>query len=231
MGKLYGVVSSFSVATLMAGTGFVGFLFVIGKLNPLRMELIATVLRGEMDTYREEIETRAASQPAASQPAPRESNEALRERELRDELLHAQGERALRDIEAQQALLNQTLVHLVTEQERFAADRTAWQQQQDRLRKGNRDEGFELELRTVSKLDSTRAKEHLLATWRKHPADAVRLLKGLGTRGPKILNEFKSPEELQIMHSLLEQLREQDIDKLGPNSRRNTAAPQNSTPP
>jgi hypothetical protein len=63
----------------------------------------------------------------------------------------------------------------------------------------------------VAGLAPAQAKEHVLRLWKKQPADAVRLFMQLDVgRGKRILAQFKTPEELETMSQLLEQLRLQE---------------------
>ena len=58
-------------------------------------------------------------------------------------------------------------------------------------------------------------KEHVVRVWQKHQADAVRLLRAVGvSKGQRILEQFKTPEEIDTMHQLLEQLRLQGTEEL-----------------
>ena len=67
-----------------------------------------------------------------------------------------------------------------------------------------RDEGFEKELKLVSKLPAKQAKAHVMQKFAESPADAVRLLNTLPESSVKrILGQMKTPEELQIMHELV----------------------------
>ncbi|MEW6252695.1 MAG: hypothetical protein AB1716_18820, partial [Planctomycetota bacterium] len=100
------------------------------------------------------------------------------------------------------------LQKVVQEQERLAADRLALAAQQEQGGTVDRDAGFRLEVELVSGLAAKQAKEHLLRVWQRQPADAVRLLTALSPPvARKVLEQFKSDEELQIRTDLLERIR------------------------
>ncbi len=206
--RLFNLCGAISLATLLAAGGFVGYLFGTGRLNGARTELIAAVVRGELDNPAPT--TAPASQPAEAVVetggAPtREELKATRERRHL-ELLET--ERAARDLEAQRRLLDQVLQQTVQEQEKLATDRQALAQEKKKSAEPQRDEGFAKEVELVSGLAAKQAKEHLLRVWQKQPADAVRLLDALSpSTAKKILEQFKTPEELQTRTDLLEQVR------------------------
>lgn len=232
MGKLFNLLAVFAVATLLASGGFVGYLFGAGRLNPARVETIAAVLRGELDHPQaaEQPASRPATQPAAAPPErTTRSAEEIRQARVRDQLRRATLERAASDLAARQALLDQTLQTLITMQEEFEKHKTEWAEQRKKMAAAAQDEGFQRELEYVAKLTPKLAKEHIVRTWRKHKADAVRLLMALEPgKGKSILEQMKSPDEVGIMHELLEQLRLQDAQGQAAESgttARNSAGP------
>lgn len=213
--KLFNTVSAIALATLLAGGGLVGYLLGTGKLNSGRLEIMAAVVRGELDD-------RSSSPPAAGQPAGNEgaaqapracTAEEVRELRKREHLEMLEAERAARDLEAQRRLLDQALQHVVQEQERLAEERTQFWQQREKMKSTARDEGFQRELELVSGLQPRQAKEHILRVWQKQPADAVRLLSAMDeSRARRVLEQFKTSEELKIQSDLLEQIRLQGME-------------------
>jgi hypothetical protein len=215
--KVFSIVSVIAVATLLAGGTFVGYLTGTGKLSASRIETIAGVLRGELDpplqTHAPEVGPTTA--PVAAAPAePRGSTESeLRDLRQRQHLETLENERAARDLAAQRLLLDQVLQHVVQEQERLANDKTEFAKQREKIKDTARDVGFQKELELVSGLQPRQAKEHLLRLWQKQPADAVRLLNAMDEgRARRILEQFKTPEELQTQSDLLEQIRLQGME-------------------
>lgn len=193
---------------------FGSYLAFSGRLNAERLDAIAAVLRGELPASPAAEPQGAASQP---QPSPvehkRRSADEIHQQHVQDQLTRALAERALRDIAARQELLDRALQHLIQEGEKFDRGRSEWLAQQEKLRLKVRDEGFEHELKLVSGLSPAQAKDHLLRKWNKHPADAVRLLRGMpASRASRILEQFRTAEELQTLHELLEQLGQQEAD-------------------
>lgn len=212
--RVYNVIAVASIATLLALLGWGGTLLATGRLTPARAETIARVLRGELDAA-PAAESDATHDTAAS-PAPRSIAE-LREQRRREQMARAVSDRALRDLQAQRDLLAQASQHLIRESEKLDRSRGDWEAQRRKLQNQQSDAGFQEELKLVAKLAPNQAKEHLLMTWHKHPADAVRLVKALGpSRAQRILDQLKTEDEKQILHALLEQLRLQDIDQFVP---------------
>ena len=122
-------------------------------------------------------------------------------------------ERAARDLDAQRQLLDQVLQHVMQEQERLASEKAEFAKQREKFKQVARDEGFLKELELVSGLQPRPAKEYLLRLWQKQPADAVRLLTAMDEgRARKVLEQFKTEDELQIQSDLLEQIRLQGIE-------------------
>lgn len=224
--KLYHGFSIFAIATLLSVTGFTGFLLGTGKLNGERMKEIGAVLRGGKVAA---PTSQPTTQPHAAGDEPAEhgaktthaGGRDLESRRANDRLQKASLERANRDVLAQRDLLDQAMQHLISESERFDAQRNAWLEQQKRMRESNADEGFNRELEYFRKMPLSQAKDHLLKVWEKEKADAVRLMAALKpAEGSRIMAEFKSAQELVVIHELLEQLRKQDVDSLVPGSRK-----------
>ncbi len=218
LGKIYNLVAPLAVALVLAAGSFVGFLFGSGRLTATRLERIAQVLRGELDaTPPPAAPTSAPAEPAAGSGARVRPAEEVRAARRRDHLESLRIERAKADLEAQRQLLDQALQRVVTEQERLAEQKARLaEEQKPKAAPTGPDVGFEKELEYVSGLNPRQAKEHVLRVWRKHPADAVRLFAALDvSRGRRILEQFKSPEELQIVSDLLERVRLQRSSEAG----------------
>jgi hypothetical protein len=229
MMRLFNALGVFAVATLLAVGGFVGFLFGTGRLSAARVELLAAVLRGELDGVAGGAPA-AASQPADATSPPVEGslprfveerlatdlkNLSPEARRRRVELERLRLERAAADMEARRSLLEQTLQHVIAEQERLEAEKAALLALQERQRTETaaREDGFKKELEYVSNLKPAQAKEYLIRVWQRQKADAARLLSEIEeSRGRRILEQFKTPEELQIMTDLLERIRLQGTE-------------------
>jgi hypothetical protein len=230
LGKLYNIFASLALATLLATGAFVGLLFGSGRLSPARAQLIAQVLRGELDN------PTATTQPAAGPTDAAETGQAttraatedeVRKLRKREHLERLETERAARDLEAQRALLDQVLQHTLQEEEQLAAQRKALDVAAQNKKQSNAalEVGFKKELELVSGLQPRQAKEHILRVWRKQPADAVRLLQEMDeSRVKRVLEQFKTPEELQIQSELLEQIRVQGSEGQASGSRKTAGA-------
>jgi len=207
-GKLFNTAAIISLASVLAGGGFVGYLVASGNLNAERIENIAAVLRGDLD---EQPDDTAAEDTAAEEPSPEpraRSEEEVRAMRQRQHLEGLQMERAARDLDARRRLLDQTLQHIVQQQEQLDRDKAEFAAQRRKVTSVMRDEGFQKELDLVSSLQARQAKVHILNVWKKQPADAVRLLTEMDeSRAKRILEQLKTPEELQIQSDLLEQIR------------------------
>jgi hypothetical protein len=215
--KLLNIVSALALATLLAAGGFVGYLFGTGHLNAGRIELVARVLRGQLDQVPHDEPVPAAS-AAATQPAPQRlapSPEEMQAQRQRERLTSLELERAASDLDARRRLLDQALQHVIQEQERLAEDkkRSEVAAEQKKTTEAGLDEGFKKEVELVSSLQPRQAKEHVLRVWKKQPADAVRLLEQMDeSRVKRILEQLKTTEELQIQTDLLEQIRLHGIE-------------------
>ncbi|MFN0137743.1 MAG: hypothetical protein ACKVS9_16685 [Phycisphaerae bacterium] len=211
--KLYGALAFVSLAAMLAAGGLGAYLYGTGKLDGGKVEQIAAVLRGE-----------PTSQPVTSQPTSQtasapitltaaKSADELRAKHREDQLRRALLERANRDLTAQKQLLDQATQELIARTENFETQKKSWTEEQQKLRDQVRDAGFEAELKYVAKLPARQAKDHLIKTWQKSKPDAVRMLAALNpSAGQRILEQLKTPEEQQILHELLEQLRNQDVE-------------------
>lgn len=207
--RLFNAVAAIALATLLAAGGFVGFLFGTGRLNASRLEAMAGVLRGELPEVKasEPERVNMTSAPAAAEP-PVGTEAEVRNLRKRQRLEMLATERAVRDLEAQRRLLDQVLQHVVQEQERLALEKAEFARQREKVKEAARDEGFQKELDLVSGLQPRQAKEHVFRLWQKQPADAVRLLTAMDeSRAKRILEQFKTPDELQVQTDLLEQIR------------------------
>jgi len=214
LGKLFGLIAVFSVATMLALSGLGVYLWSSGKMTPARIETIAAVLRGEHDAAPEDAPTtQPTSAPAASQPFRAPSADELARQRREAQVRRAGLDRAERDVRAQRELLDQALHALVQKEEAFDGERTAWLDQQKKLREKAEDAGFAKEVELVSKLDPAQAKAHLLRVWEKEKADAVRLLNALKVSAAQaIFAQMTEPQEADILHELLEAVREQQVN-------------------
>ncbi len=213
--KLFNAIGAIALATLLAGGGFVGYLFGTGRLSMQRLEAIAGVLRGEFDDRSPPTDAVAVAAPTSApvQEPPVSTAEELQSVRKRERLELLATERAVRDLEAQRRLLDQVLQHVVQEQERLSIEKKEFAQQREKIKTAAEDEGFQKELELVSGLQPRQAKEHILRLWQKQPADAVRLLSAMDeTRAKRILEQFKTAEELQTQTDLLEQIRLQGTE-------------------
>lgn len=222
MKAVYNILAILSVSTVLAGGGVLGVLYGQGRLSAGRMEQIAEILRdpqtGEMSDG-----LGATDEPwtaeAGNGDSLLRSAEELREQRRSDQLRRASLERAQQDLAAQRRLVDQALQELIVREEAFTRMQQEWLDRQKRLTDTLKDEGFEREVAYVSRLAPRQAKEHVIRIWRKSPADAVRLFNALRvSTGQQILAQFKTNEELNVLHELLEQIRMQDVDSGRPGS-------------
>lgn len=213
IGKFANAVGILATATLLASGGFVGFLFGTGRLNHARLETVVAVLRGELDDRRSTV--KGDKEPVATQPAADRTADDVQALRQRERLESLRIERGLADLEAQRRLLDQAMQSVVLEQERLAKEKATVTAQKKDKTDTALDEGFKKELEYVSGLSPRQAKEHIIRVWRKQQADAVRLFMELDVgRGKRIFDQFKTPEELEILTELLEQMRSQGSAKL-----------------
>ncbi len=214
IGKVLNLAGMIALATVLGGGGFVGYLFGTGQLDGQRLEAIAGVLRGESEEEEpaeaaaaepEQVEQSEEGEPDEMGARPAEQARKLHEQEHLESL---RLERAARDLEAQRRLLDQTMQEVVQEQEQLEADQARFAKRKAAAETEALDEGFRKELALVSGLQPRLAKEHIVNVWKREQADAVRLFGELDEgRARRILEQFKTPEELQIMTDLLEQIR------------------------
>jgi flagellar motility protein MotE (MotC chaperone) len=213
LGKLVNILGLLSLAVVLAGAGFGGYLYGTGRLSAERLETIGAVLRGEFDdqTGGEDDEV-AGDEPEQEQVRARSGDE-VREQRKREHLERLEIERALADLGAQRRLLDNAMHEVVQAQERLVADRKSFRSEKTEVREQAYEEGFQRELGIVSTLKPDQAKEHLVRVYRSNPDDAVRLLIALEERQVKrILEKFKSPAELDIQTDLLERIRTQGME-------------------
>lgn len=225
LGKVYHILSIVGIATMLAWMAFFGYLVLFEGLDAERSKTIGAVLRGELDDYWEQ---QAAAQQADSEtamadtepnppdapqedaktPSSEEVQAQRQEQSLRGHLLDQQ----IRVLRSQKELVDQALQELLGREEKFKQDVARFETLRTESIAALREEGFQQELEYLSSLKPDQAKEHLIRTWEKHPQDAVRLFKELDVdRGKRILERMKTPEELEIMSALLEQLRLQEF--------------------
>jgi hypothetical protein len=207
--RIYNALAIVAIATLLAFNGFCAYLVGSGRLNAGRLATIAAVLRGEL-----EYSAQAASAPEATQAAAQslggQSADPVRAARQAAALRGQMLERAKHDVEARQRLLDQALQHLLDEQEQAKAQQTAATRERAKG-SADQDPGFQRELEIVAGLPPAQAKEYIVRLWKKQPADAVRMVMNLDTsRVKKVFGQMKTPEEMEVISQLLEQLRQQD---------------------
>ena len=217
-GKLYHTAAVVSIAIVLAGGALLGLMYGTGKLTAEQVEAIAAVLRSDPNQPAETPEAEAAEEASDVEPTGKATSaEEIRQQRRDAQLRRALDERATRDRIAQRQLLEQAIQHLLTAEERFEQNQKQWEQERKRRRGAARDEGFEKELRIVSKLSPKLAKEHIIRKWKQSPDDAVRMLNALPeSTSKRILGQMKTPEEIQITHELLERLSKEDVEQFEP---------------
>jgi hypothetical protein len=219
MSKIFNLFAVFSIGTVLAIGGFGVFLVLSDQLNASRAKTMAAVLRGEYDepldgdpnalVYVDDDEDGGTVRPVGARAR---SADEVRAGRRRDHMRNLMIERTRRDVEARQRLLDQTLQHVINEQENLAQQQNEWAERQREMTEDVQSQGFERELEYVASLPTKQAKEHIILTWNKHKIDAVRLFMQLDvSKGKRILKEFKTPDEMAIMSELLEQLRVQEL--------------------
>lgn len=214
MSKLFNLLSIFSVATLLALAAVGVYLVAVGRLGPAEFDAISSILRGQLPAAYVAAASPATSQPVEpAVPTSAPAADEARSNRNRERLSRLTLERAAADVAARQALLNQSLQQLITLQEDFERRKKQWTEQQQKLASSALDRGFQKELDYVSNLAPKIAKDHVIRTWKKQPADVVKLFTAIERgKGQKILEQFKSDDELTIVHELLEQLRLQNVN-------------------
>ena len=217
-GKLYHTAAVVSIAIVLAGGALLGLMYGTGKLTAEQVEAIAAVLRSDPNQPADTPEAEAAAEASDVEPTGKATSaEEIRQQRRDAQLRRALDERATRDRIAQRQLLEQAMQHLLTAEERFEQNQKQWEQERKRRRGAARDEGFEKELRIVSKLSPKLAKEHIIRKWKQSPDDAVRMLNALPeSTSKRILGQMKTPEEIQITHELLERLSKEDVEQFEP---------------
>ena len=219
--KLFNLIAVMSIATLLAVGSLGGYLYGTGKVTPQHLRWMLEVARGDHD---EQLAPEDATDPNAPVTAEQEQvllrekrTETLRDRIRAKNLLDAQVERALKNVVARQELLDQAMQELINKQEALASSRDQWQKQRKQLINADQEAGFKDELDTVSNLEASQAKAHLLMKYDAEPAEAVRLLRAMPmAKRKRILAELKSPQELKLMHELLEQLSNTELADIAP---------------
>jgi hypothetical protein len=246
LGKLVNSLGVFSLATLLSLGAFATYLVVAGRVNGQRLDLISAVLRGELDggpRAGDASATSADSQPSVAdvQAAPGSplvpSPELLRGAQVAPSAEQAQArrrhetlealriERAMADLEARRRLLDQILQEVIRSQEALAAREKAFDERSKQYVAEADDQGFKKELEYFEQLKPTQAKEHLSRVWQTSRTDAIRLMLNIDQgRGKRILETFKTTQELQLMTELLEQIRLQGSHLTADTSRKTDGA-------
>ncbi len=210
--KLYNMVAIISIATLLALAGFSAFLFGSGRVTAERLDTMAAVLRGEFDELAEDAEPATGTDQTQPRGRRRAAAEEVRAAQQVDQLRYQMLERARRDVDARQALLDQALQHVINEQETLVTQRTDLTQKQRALTDEALDVGAKRELDLLAELPPKQAKDHIIRVWNNSPAAATRLLLALDDRkAARVLKEMKTPDEQLVMSQLLEQLRTQEL--------------------
>ena len=217
LSKLYNLLAVLSMAALLSLGSLVGYLVAFGKLDRTKAQQIVKLIRGDLEIpetqEQDQTQQAAASQPAAAGAS---SAEAIAQQRRLARLHRAALDRAQRDLAARRELLDQVLADLITRQEQFEREKDEWVKRQQALLAKARDEGFARELAYIAKLSPKLGKDHLMRTYREDPTTAVRILNALSPSvGQRILDQFRSPEELQVLHDLLARLREANPDSAG----------------
>lgn len=214
--RLYNLSAVLAIATLLSTSGFSAYLLLTGRLDAARAAQIARILRdGPIITPPAAPTSQPAPVSAPSLPADL-SPEGLRDLRMRSQLDRALLERAAADVAARQALLDQTLRHLLDLQAELDRRQQASAADDPGAKRGagrKPDAGAKREIDYLLGLPPKAAKEHVLRTWAKDRGAVVRMFLAVDPgKGKAILKEFKTETELGVLHELLEEFRLSDAN-------------------
>lgn len=197
--RLYHALAILAIAHLVAIAGIAVHLVVSGRLDAQKAEMVAQILRGEP--------LAAATQPAASQPAP-ETEAAqqaivLPQTEQDRQLLQALLERERAEIRYREELAEREKLALMREREELEKLRARIEAERRAREATSQAEGFTKELEVLS---SVKAKQRKLLLMQKEDAEVVRLLKAMDPRLAKqVIEACKTPEEMAWISRILAQ--------------------------
>jgi hypothetical protein len=202
MKRFYHLLALLAMINLFAVVGLISYLFMSGKLNPQRVEQIATVLRGEFPTSQPAI---ASTQPANREEKARGSGAEIAQREEKKELLDLVRKRREKDLVDRDAL-NKT-ISLDTRQvlERLDKEKKALQDQKKALSSEGERAGFEKQLTMLSSA-APKLSLNILKTQMKEP-DAVQVLMKMDENRVKgIINACKTEDDKAWIGRILNQI-------------------------
>lgn len=207
--RIYQGVSLLAIVNMLAMGGLAGFLAATGRLGPEQIQRIATVLRGES------IETPApTTQPAGEETPTQVASAQIAFDQEAHQLEAAAVQRAWREAENHRRLLEVAQLELMQREEAHARRVQQWEEEARRTSELGEARGFQKEIDLLGQISPTKAKGLL---WQMSDAEVLRILDHLDVRiAKRILEEFSSPEELERLKSLMQQMGQQEA---APNDR------------
>lgn len=206
--RLFHAISILAISHMLVFTGMLAFLFMSGRLNSERVNMIAGVLRGEelVPTDQQPTTQPAGEESVEPQPA---SAEKLVEKNLEGQEIRQQRfQRAHVDLLALRQRYDTLYLQLIQQKEELDRKIKMLDQQRKELRKEVTDEGFEKALATVRSMEPEQVKEYFMTL---EPMVVVQYLKKMPSyQAGQILGEFTTDEEQVFAKEVLEHMRSQD---------------------
>lgn len=203
MKRLYHILALLALIHLFALAGFVGYLFLSGRLNSGKIEQIALVMRGQSPTS--QPATQPSAPAAAPQPSVQPTLAQMQRVEAEKEFFALVAQRHQREMDDRRALNEKMQLDIMKKLEELERGKQELKEQQKKLQEQSEQEGFSRILEMFENMEPQIAK-NLLRNQTKE-ADAVQLLMGMDTgRARKIINACKTPEEQLWIGRILNQI-------------------------
>jgi len=222
--RLYQAIAILSVGHMAALMGVAAFLFLSGRLTPRKLEAAAAALREYSPAEQAAPpEPSPVARQTASAPVGQTAEDVLARARQDRELFRQYAARELREIEDRTRLADLIRLEVIRQQEKLAADRQAFLQEQERIRQQAHLSGFAKELEALASVSPKKRKDVLMG---KKDADALRLLMEMEARQVKqVIEACKTAEETAWIGRLLEQMHNLDANQAGERGEQASAPP------
>ncbi len=196
------IVAAVCVATVIAEGLMLAYLHSRGKLDEQTVQKMVAVASGvELASSRaaRAVEAESAREQASLEDVARERALKSRDLELREQALNDSA-----------AIVKTEYAKLVDEKDRYERIKAAFRAQLDELREGSLAENRETARAILENMKAKQGKDQILRMVKDgEMKDVIKILSLMpGTKRKKILDEFKTDEELRTLAEILKQIRE-----------------------
>ncbi len=207
--QLYNALAMLALINMLAMLGLFGFLFHKGKLNAEKVNRLAAVIRGEIDTTAASTEGALASATARPEDVAESSSEKIKQALEEGEIKQLRLEREEQDLKHRQNLLDRRMITF----QRDKDEHTKQVQEQEQMQKKKQEQALSSSyLEVVSAIENIKPVAAVEVLMTKGDPDCVKILQSMDEmKRTKIFNACKTAEQKAWRDRVITQMLKQPV--------------------